>query len=136
MKNKRLLPLLLVLSAAWFSQIVSAQTIVFDDSDGPFSILAQMVTVTSPNGGENWNGGETHDITWSLDSSITTVTIDYSLNGSNTGSRWPANMVNSGKIARTAPTLKSFGVEREDRTPDLEPLAGAAAAGAAAAERT
>ena len=63
MKMKKLLPLLLVLALAWSRQIVTAQTLVADDSDGPFSILAQMVTVLSPNGGENWNLGEMRNIT-------------------------------------------------------------------------
>lgn len=96
MKSKSLLPLLLVLSVALFSQIVSAQTVVYDDSDASFTILAQMVTVLTPNGGESWNGGETQNITWSLDASITNVNIDYS---TNSGSSWfsvARNIANNG----------------------------------------
>ena len=87
---------------------LSAQTIVYDDSDGPFSILAQMVIVTSPNGGENWNGSETHDITWSLDSSITTVTIDYSLNGGTSWTLVASNVVNIGSHTWTVPDTPSL----------------------------
>ena len=108
MLSKKLLPLLLVLSVAWFSQIVSAQTIVYDDSDSPFSILAQMVTVLSPNGGENWNGGEIHDITWSLDSSITTVTIDHSIDGGKNWTPVASNIANNGTYGWTVPATGSF----------------------------
>lgn len=37
-----------------FNQIVTAQTVIYDDSDASFSILASMVTVTPPNGGEGF----------------------------------------------------------------------------------
>jgi hypothetical protein len=108
MKMKKLLPLLLVLALAWSSQIVTAQTVVVDDSDASFTILAQMVTVISPNGGENWNGGETHNITWNLASSITNVNIDYS---TNSGSSWTpvaANIANNGAYAWTVSATPSL----------------------------
>jgi hypothetical protein len=35
-----------------------------DTSDGTFEIAAGIITVTSPNGGENWARGTTHEITW------------------------------------------------------------------------
>ncbi len=37
---------------------------VFDISDNPFSIGNGSLTVTSPNGGEVWQAGSTHAITW------------------------------------------------------------------------
>lgn len=41
---------------------------ISDISDGPFTITGDFVpmsiTVVSPNGGENWEAGSTHDITW------------------------------------------------------------------------
>lgn len=52
----------------------NAGTTIFDVSDAPFSILGntppppppqQMITVLSPNGGEQWTIGSTHNITWS-----------------------------------------------------------------------
>ena len=51
----------------------NAGTTIFDVSDAPFSILGntppppppqQMITVLSPNGGEQWAIGSTHNITW------------------------------------------------------------------------
>ena len=47
-------------------------------NSGPF------IAVTSPNGGENWNVGTTHNITWSQ-SGVTNVKIEYSTNN---GSTW------------------------------------------------
>jgi hypothetical protein len=104
MNRIKVLPLLLVISIVWMSQLVTAQTIVYDDSDGPFAILAQMVTVLSPNGGENWNGGEAHNITWSLTSSITSVNIDLSLDGGNSWLPVASNVANSGSYPWTVPS--------------------------------
>ncbi len=107
MKMKKLLPLLLVLSVAWSSQILMAQMVVSDDSDASFSLLGQMVTVTSPNGGENWNTGEAHNITWTLASSVTNVNIDYSTDGGGSWTAVAANAVNSGSYAWTVPATTS-----------------------------
>lgn len=42
-------------------------TAVSDDSDNPFNITTGgTITVTSPNGGETWQAGTPHDITWSV----------------------------------------------------------------------
>ena len=38
---------------------------ILDKSDDDFKITAPKITVTSPNGGEHWQAGTTHDITWS-----------------------------------------------------------------------
>jgi subtilisin family serine protease len=43
------------------------------------------VTVTVPNGGENWTANTNQNITWSSTGSITNVSIDYSTNG---GTNW------------------------------------------------
>ena len=45
------------------------------------------VTVTSPNGGENWAIGSSHNITWTAtdDVGVTTIDIDYSTNN---GGAW------------------------------------------------
>ncbi len=60
-----------------------------DTSDGNFTIsppiVAPTVTVTSPNGGENWQVGSSHSITATSSGSITSVEADYSTDG---GSTW------------------------------------------------
>jgi hypothetical protein len=54
-----------------------------DISDATFStILPPSITVTSPNGGENWYAGSTHNITWIQTSLTGQVTIDLYKGGS------------------------------------------------------
>jgi hypothetical protein len=54
----------------------------FDVSDSNFTIVP-LITVTAPNGGENWLATSQHDITWASQS-ITNVNIEYSMdNGTN-----------------------------------------------------
>jgi hypothetical protein len=54
----------------------------FDISDNIFTIVP-LVTVTAPNGGEDWLGDDEHNITWTSQN-ITNVSIEYSIdNGSN-----------------------------------------------------
>jgi hypothetical protein len=55
----------------------------FDVSDNPFTISA-AISVTSPNGGEDWAVGEQHNITWTS-SNINNVRIEYSTDN---GSGW------------------------------------------------
>lgn len=43
------------------------------------------VTVTSPNGGEVWETGSTHDITWTISGDVGNVTLEYSTDN---GSHW------------------------------------------------
>ena len=40
------------------------------------AVLVPTITVTSPNGGESWAAGSTHDITWTQTGLTGTVTID------------------------------------------------------------
>ncbi|MFC1540617.1 IPT/TIG domain-containing protein [Candidatus Margulisiibacteriota bacterium] len=51
-----------------------------------FPAVAESVSVTSPNGGETWAPGSTHDITWTA-TGMTNVSIHYSVNG---GTSWTA----------------------------------------------
>ncbi|RKY38312.1 MAG: hypothetical protein DRP72_02010, partial [Candidatus Omnitrophota bacterium] len=53
---------------------------VYDTSDNDFTIHARF-DITSPDGGEVWVVGSTHDITWDTIGSITTVRLDYSIDG-------------------------------------------------------
>ena len=58
-----------------------------DTSNSVFTILAASIpsiTVTLPNGGENWTAGSMVDIDWTSTGGIANVNIDYSIdNGSN-----------------------------------------------------
>jgi subtilisin family serine protease len=64
------------------------------------------VTVTSPNGGENWAMGSSHNITWTATDNVgvTTIDIDYSING---GVSWipvATGEANDGAYAWTVPS--------------------------------
>jgi hypothetical protein len=71
---------------------------VADTSDSTFSIAApgtEVITVTSPNGGEGLTGGSTYPITWTSTGTIPNVLIEYSTDN---GSNWTSlgAVVNSG----------------------------------------
>jgi len=53
---------------------------VTDTSDTEFKIQGSF-TVTSPNGGEAWLVGSSHDITWSWNGSVSYVKLEYSTDG-------------------------------------------------------
>ena len=57
-----------------------------DDSDSYFTLSSQppppTITVTSPNGGENWEPGSTHNITWSSNNAGSNVKIELYKSGS------------------------------------------------------
>ena len=56
---------------------------VFDESDGDFSLTASpSIMVTSPNGGEDWEPGSTHDIMWSSVNVSGNVKIELYKSGS------------------------------------------------------
>jgi PKD repeat protein len=52
---------------------------MLDLSNSVFTIYSPAVSVTSPNGGESWEAGSTHNITWTS-SLIGNVKIEYSTN--------------------------------------------------------
>jgi hypothetical protein len=57
----------------------------FDISNQPFSILkVSSLTLTTPNGGENWNVGSSENITWVAES-ITLIKLAYTTDG---GTSW------------------------------------------------
>lgn len=62
-------------------KVSDASTGQIKDSSGLFTISS--LTLTSPNGGEYWQGGTTKSVTWSS-ANITNINLDYSLdNGVN-----------------------------------------------------
>lgn len=77
----------------------AAFTITAPDSSAP------TVTVTSPNGGENWAAGSVHNITWTAtdDVAVTSVDLLYSTNGGATFTAIASGIANSGSYAWTVP---------------------------------
>jgi uncharacterized repeat protein (TIGR01451 family) len=80
-----------------------------DISDGPFTIGDQtspVVTVISPNGGENWAVGSVRDITWNATDNVAVTSVDilYSSNGpSGTFITISGGEVNDGTYTWTVP---------------------------------
>ena len=70
-------------------------------------IPAPTVTVTSPNGGESWAWGSSHNIAWTSTGTIANVKIEYSTNN---GTGWTtiiASTANTGSYAWTVPYTSS-----------------------------
>jgi hypothetical protein len=70
---------------------------VSDVSDVPFAIEAPRITVTAPNGGENWLFGTTHGITWTHNLGTgESVSIDLSRDGGSTWESIASSVTNTG----------------------------------------
>jgi formylglycine-generating enzyme required for sulfatase activity/Leucine-rich repeat (LRR) protein len=68
-----------------------------DVSDSVFSIAQpSSITVTSPNGGENWNAGTNHNITWTNNGTVGKVRIDYSKDNGATWTGIATSLDNNG----------------------------------------
>jgi hypothetical protein len=127
-----------------------------DISDSLFSIHALVdttppqVTVTSPNGGEQWEEGTTHSITWTAtdNAAVDSVSVDYTLSGStgtwfslahgapNSGTlSWvvPAQLSDSAMVRVTAfdPALNSRSDTSDSLFSTVAPRVGVAPAGPA-----
>ena len=80
------------------------------DAGGPYCQCepTPALTVISPNGGETWAAGSSHDITWSSTGTVDSVNIDYSTdNGSHWTPMMAANTTNDGSYAWTVPYAAS-----------------------------
>ena len=69
--------------------------------------IPASITVTSPNGAENWLTGSSHDITWTSTGNIANVKIEYS---TNSGADWTtvvASVLNTGSFTWPVPNTPS-----------------------------
>ncbi|MEJ2637200.1 MAG: PKD domain-containing protein, partial [Calditrichia bacterium] len=68
----------------------------------------ESLTITAPNGGENWQVGSSHNITWEFTGSISNIKIEFSANG---GADWPYTIIpstgNDGSYSWTVPNTPS-----------------------------
>ncbi|MCK5128187.1 MAG: CRTAC1 family protein, partial [candidate division Zixibacteria bacterium] len=79
-----------------------------DTSDNVFSITAPQlatITVTSPNGGEIWEAGSLHTITWTSTGSVGMVKIEYSTNNGNSWTIIVSSTTNDGTYYWTVPNI-------------------------------
>ncbi len=66
-----------------------------------------VITVSSPNGAENWTVGSTHNILWSSSGTLTTVQIDYSTNNGSSWSSVTSSTDNDGTYSWVIPNTPS-----------------------------
>jgi hypothetical protein len=65
------------------------------------------ITLTSPNGGENWIEGEIHNITWNPPGNICSVMIEYSIDNGATWNTIIYSTLNDGSYTWTVPNTPS-----------------------------
>ncbi|MFP3872443.1 MAG: S8 family serine peptidase, partial [Candidatus Aenigmatarchaeota archaeon] len=78
----------------------SASTFTIEGVTGP------TIEITKPNGGESWDAGTDHDITWNTtagDGTITGVTLEYTSDGGGTWNEIVANTTDDGIYTWTVP---------------------------------
>jgi len=81
-----------------------------DTSDSVFSIVTASnpeITVTSPNGGEFWAIGSTHNVTWTTSGSVGNIMIMYSTNNGTNWSTIVSSTANDGSYSWTVPAASS-----------------------------
>ncbi|MFH0736446.1 MAG: T9SS type A sorting domain-containing protein [bacterium] len=85
--------------------------LINDVSDANFSIYNPSVTLTAPNGGENWRVGTNQNITWTSNN-ITNVKLEYTVDG---GTNWnlvaASTNAAAGSYAWTIPNVVSGTVQ-------------------------
>ncbi|MDQ1353601.1 MAG: large repetitive protein, partial [Acidobacteriota bacterium] len=75
-----------------------------DQSNAAFTIGAyRSITVTSPNGGESWEGNTVYSITWNSTGAISNVMIEYSTTSGSSWNTITASTANSGSYNWTVP---------------------------------
>jgi len=80
-----------------------------DTSDSLFTIFfPPFITVTSPNGGEEWQADSTYDITWRSYGTSGGVKIEYSLNNGLDWTEIIASMPDTGAYPWTIPDTMSY----------------------------
>jgi YVTN family beta-propeller protein len=70
-------------------------------------VAPTALTLTSPNGSENWTGGSVHRIAWSTIGSVGPVKLEYSVNGGAVWSTIAVSTGNDGSYDWTVPSLSS-----------------------------
>jgi len=87
--------------------IDAVNTCKFDVSNANFTIQAAAPILLSPNGGEQFNGGCSYNITWDATTFYTTVRLDYSSDNGVTWNPIITSTANDGIHPWTVPTTYS-----------------------------
>jgi hypothetical protein len=80
-----------------------------DVSNAVFTIVTPQpsITITSPQGGEYWQVGSTHDITWTTFKAVGNVKIEYSTNNKSSWNTIVSSTTNDGSHSWTIPNTPS-----------------------------
>jgi hypothetical protein len=78
-----------------------------DTSDAVFTIPSLPVIVTSPNGGESWEGLRTYPVTWTTTGTVANVKIESSINGGASYTTVVASTPNTGSYSWTVSNTPS-----------------------------
>ncbi len=105
-------------SHSWGVPIINSSTALIrisDASDGTptdisnnvFTIDHQTLTLTAPNGGENWLGGSTQAVTWASTGNIQAVKLEYSANNGISWGSVITSTANDGSYNWNVPNISS-----------------------------
>lgn len=95
-------------STACLVKVSEASGSAFDVSNGVFTIDPYpTITVTSPDGGQDWDAGTTQAVTWSYTGTVATVNIEYSADGGGSWNTAAASVSNTGSYNWTLPYIDS-----------------------------
>jgi murein DD-endopeptidase MepM/ murein hydrolase activator NlpD len=72
-----------------------------------FYLIDDSITVIAPNGGENWEVGTSHNITWTSSGSVGNVKIEYSTNSGGSWSSITSSTSNDGSYSWAIPNTPS-----------------------------
>jgi hypothetical protein len=90
-----------------------------DYSNAVFTVSAPFITVGSPNGGENWLVGSSHNITWTSGGTSGTVNVDYSTDNGSTWAKVSAGTPDDGTQPWTVPDTPSANCLVRVADPDM-----------------
>ncbi|MCP4216194.1 MAG: hypothetical protein GY765_16220 [bacterium] len=83
-----------------------------DNSDAVFTIAqvtGPTITVTDPNGGEKWQVGTNHDITWNTSETVNSVDIEYSADNGSSWSTVASGTEDDGTYTWSLPSTSTTG---------------------------
>jgi hypothetical protein len=80
---------------------------ITDESDATFTIITPTLTVSTPNGGEQWLIGSSQDITWTDNTGLSEVKIELSTNNGGAWTTITASTPNTGSYNWTVPDSPS-----------------------------
>jgi hypothetical protein len=66
-------------------------------------LILPAITVTSPNGGENWIAGSAHNITWTTTGTVANIKLEYSIDSGANWSTISTSTTNAGTYLWTLP---------------------------------